>query len=233
MLGGMNRNRLLLLAAAVAAAAIVVVVLIVVGAGKHSTSTVTGAGSSSAHAHPFKGVPQRGATLGSADAPATLTVYEDPQCPFCRDWNVNALPSVVADYVRPGKLKIVYRGVNIIGPNSEQGLRAVYAAGRQNKLWNVSEGLYEQQGEENSGWITDEVIRRVATDAGANADKILAAASSPAVTAQLRAAESEARAIGLQGTPTFVLQRPLAPPQQLNAPLDPGGFESVLSSALQ
>jgi protein-disulfide isomerase len=233
MLGGMNRNRLLLLAAAVAAAAIVVVVLIVVGAGKDSTTTVIGASSSSAHAHPFQGVPQRGATLGSADAPATLTVYEDPQCPFCRDWNVNALPSVVADYVRPGKLKIVYRGVNIIGPNSEQGLRAVYAAGRQNKLWNVSEGLYGQQGEENTGWITDEVIKQVASDAGANANAVLAEASSSAVTAQLHASESEARAIGLQGTPTFILQRPLSPPVQLNAALDASGFESALASALR
>jgi protein-disulfide isomerase len=229
----MNRNRLLLLAAAVAAAAIVVGVLIAAGAGKDSKHTVTGAAPTSTHAHPFKGVPQNGATLGSAGAPATLTVYEDPQCPFCRDWNVNTLPSVVADYVRPGKINIVYRGVNIIGPNSEQGLRAIYAAGQQNKLWNLSEGLYEQQGKENSGWITDDVIRQVATGAGANAAKIAAAASSPAVTAQLAAAENEARAIGLQGTPTFILQRPLAPPQQLNAPLDPGGFESVLSSALQ
>jgi protein-disulfide isomerase len=229
----MNRNRLLLLAAAVAAAAIVVVVLIVVGAGKDSTKTVTGADSTSAHAHPFKGVPQRGATLGSVGAPATLTVYEDPQCPFCRDWNVNALPAVVADYVRPGKLKIVYRGVNIIGPNSEQGLRAVYAAGRQDKLWNVSEALYEQQGEENSGWITDEVIRQAASDAGANADAILEAASSPAVSAELKAAQDEAHAIGLPGTPTFVLQRPLSQPVQLNAPLDEAGFESALASALQ
>jgi protein-disulfide isomerase len=229
----MNRNRLLLLAAAVAAAAVVVVVLIAAGAGKDSSKTATGPSASSAHAHPFKGVPQRGATLGNAGAPATLTVYEDPQCPFCRDWNVNALPAVVAGYVRPGKLKIVYRGVNIIGPNSEQGLRAVYAAGRQNKLWNVSEGLYEQQGEENSGWITDEVIRQVSADAGANAGAVLSAAQSPAVTAQLRASESEARAIGLQGTPTFILQRPLSQPVQLNASLDAAGFESALASALK
>lgn len=229
----MNRNRLLLLAAAVAAAVIVVVVLIVAGAGKDSSKTATGADPNAAKAHPFKGVPQRGATLGSASAPATLTVYEDPQCPFCRDWNVNALPSVVADYVRPGKLKIVYRGVNIIGPNSEQGLRAVYAAGRQNKLWNVSEGLYAQQGEENSGWITDEVIRQVATDAGADAKAILAAASSSAVTAELQASQDEARAIGLPGTPTFILRKPLSQPVQLNAPLDAPGFASALASALQ
>jgi protein-disulfide isomerase len=233
MLQRMNRNRLLLLAAAVAAAAIVVVALIVVGAGKDSTNTATGVDSNSAHAHPFKGVAQRGATLGSASARATLTVYEDPQCPFCRDWNLNALPSVVADYVRPGKLKLVYRGVNILGPNSDKGLRAVYAAGRQNKLWNVSEGLYEQQGEENSGWITDEVIRQVASDAGADANAVLAAASSSAVTAELHAAQDEARAIGLRGTPTFILQRPLSQPVQLNAPLDAPGFESALASALQ
>lgn len=229
----MRRNRLLLLAAAVAAAVIVVVALIAVGAGKDSKHTVTGASPRSTHAQLFTGVPQRGATLGSPAAPATLTVFEDPQCPFCREWNENALASVIGDFVRPGKLKLAYRGVNIIGPNSEQGLRAIYAAAQQNKLWNVVEALYDRQGAENSGWITNRVIRAAAAAAGANGDAILAASSSPSVTAQLRAAAREASAIGLPGTPTFIVQRPLSKPQQLNAPLDASGFESALAAALQ
>ena len=229
----MSRNRLLLLAAAVAAAVVVVVVLIVVAPGKDSKQTATGARPHSDHAELFTGVPQHGATLGSPAAPATLTVFEDPQCPFCREWNENALAAVLGDFVRPRKLKLVYRGVNIIGPNSEPGLRAIYAAAQQNKLWNVVEALYDRQGAENSGWITNGVIRAAAAAAGANGNAILAASSSPSVTAQLRAAAREASAIGLPGTPTFIVQRPLSKPQQLNAPLDAGGFESGLAAALQ
>lgn len=229
----MRRNRLLLLAAAASTAAIVAGALIAVGAGGDSKTTVTGASPTSTHAHLFAGVSQHGATLGDPAAPATLTVFEDPQCPFCREWNENALASVVGDFVRPGKLKLVYRGVNIIGPNSEQGLRAIYAAAKQNKLWNVAEALYDRQGEENSGWITSEVVRAAAAAAGASGKAILAASSSAPVTAQLRAAAQEATAIGLQGTPTFIVERPLSQPRQLNAPLDGSGFESALATALR
>jgi len=236
MLSGVSRNRLLLLAGAVGVAALVVVALILIGAGGDSKSdnTVPTTSAAAPRKKPFlAGVPQQGDTLGAADAPATLTVYEDPQCPFCRDWALGTLPSVVANYVRPGRLKLVYHGVQIIGPNSQVGLRAIYAAGRQNKLWNLADALYRRQGAENSGWITNEVIRAAAAAAGADGRAILAASSSRSVTAQLRSAAREASAIGLPGTPTFIVQRPLSQSRQLNAPLDASGFESALAAALQ
>jgi protein-disulfide isomerase len=237
MLFGVSRNRLLLLAGAVGVAALVVVVLIVVGAGSDSKSdnTVSTTLAAAPQEKPFlTGVPQHGDTLGAADAPATLTVYEDPQCPFCRDWALGTLPSVVADYVRPGRVKLVYHGVQIIGPNSQAGLRAIYAAGRQNKLWNLADALYRRQGAENSGWITDAVISEAAASVGANDAKIRAAAPTAAVTAQLYTAARQASIDRVQGTPTFVLQRPPSLPQQLNVTsLDPATFESALAAALQ
>jgi protein-disulfide isomerase len=229
----MNRSRLLMLAGALAVAVVVVATLVAVGAGKDSKHPVAGASGTSAHAHPFRGVPQNGDTLGDPAAPVSLTVFEDPQCPFCRDWNVNTLPSVIDQFVRPGNVKLVFRGINIIGPNSERGLRAIYAAGKQNKLWNVAAGLYAVQGEERSGWITDALIRQVAVGAGAHPGTVLADASSRAVTAQLTRAAREASADGVRGTPTFILRRPLAEPVQLNATLDPSGFVSALTAALR
>ncbi len=59
----------------------------------------------------FKGVPQQNDYVGSASAPATLTVYEDPQCPFCRQWDIDTLPTVMQDYVRTGKVRLRYRGI--------------------------------------------------------------------------------------------------------------------------
>jgi protein-disulfide isomerase len=163
-----------------------------------------------------------------------VLVFEDPQCPYCRDWNVGTLPDVITQYVRTGRIKLVYRGIEIIGPNSLKGLRAIYAAGRQNKLWNLVDALYARQGQENSGWITDAVIRAAAKDADANADAILAASSSPGVTAQLRASAQAATQANVQGTPTFVVQRPPAVPRQLQLQaLDFGSFSAALDSALQ
>jgi protein-disulfide isomerase len=239
----MRQSRILLLIGALAAAAIVVVVLIVVGSnGGSSTTTTTAVATTSTTATTatsptasiFAGVPQHGDTLGKASAAVTLTVYEDPQCPFCAQWNLQTLPTVIERYVKPGHIKLVYRGVEIIGPNSEPGLRAIYAAGRQNKLWTLAEQLYLHQGAENSGWITPAAIRAAATAAGANGSAILAASGSSAVTAALKQAETGATAINLQGTPTFVIERPPGLPQQLSVPaLDPASFISSLDAALQ
>jgi protein-disulfide isomerase len=240
MLSLMRRNRLLLLAAAAAIAVIAVVVVIVVAGGNDggpsadTTSATTTSLTAPGSENIFAGIPQHGATLGDPKAPATLVVFEDPQCPFCRDWNLGTLPTVIDDYVRPGRIKLVYRGIQVIGPNSQKGLRAVYAAGDQNKLWNFSEALYRAQGEENKGWITDGVIRSAARVAGANPSAVLTRSSSRAVAAALAEAAREATAAQVPGTPAFVLERPpaLPVPVQITA-LDPGSFEAGLDRALQ
>lgn len=241
----MQRNRLLLIAAAVGGAAVLAVVLILVASSGSSSSnasppTTTASqpeGQGGAPSTPrslFAGIPQKGDSLGRANAPATMVVFEDPQCPFCREWSVNTLPTVVRDFVRTGKLRLVYRGIEIIGPNSEPGLRAIFAAGKQNKLWNVASALYDVQGAENSGWITNDVIKSAARSAGANGSAILADSSSKQVSTQLASAGKDALAAQVQGTPTFVLQRPPALPQQLSVTsLEPQTFASELSAALQ
>ena len=243
-----DRNRLLLVAGALVAAIVVVVVVIVVaGSGGSSDSSGTtvstattstggggGTGGGDEAVSTFAGVPQHGDTLGKASAPVTLTVFEDPQCPFCRQWNIQTLPTVVRNYVRTGRIKLVYRGIVVIGENSVAGLRGIYSAGQQDKLWNMSEALYEHQGDENSGWITLPVIRAAAREVGANPAKLVKDADSKAVTAQLQQAGSEAQTLGVGGTPTFAIQKTLGPVQQLNvSSLEPDAFTSALDSALQ
>jgi protein-disulfide isomerase len=229
-----QRNRLILVAGAVGAAAVVVVVLILVSGNNSTATPTTTATTAAVGSGSLAGIPQQGNTLGKASAPVTLIVYEDPQCPFCRSWNVSTLPSVISRFVRPGKIKIEYRGVVIIGPDSVRGLQAIYAAGKQNKLWNLADALYAHQGAENSGWITNDVILAAARDAGANGEKILAAMSSSAVKAELTEAQAQATADQLQGTPSFIVQRPPALPQPLAvSALDPATFDAALSAAIQ
>ena len=92
------------------------------------------------------GIPQDGTVLGRPDAPVTLIEYADLQCPYCAQWARGALPLLVREYVRTGKLRIEFRGLAFIGPDSDTALRAALAAGRQNRLWNVVELLYADQG---------------------------------------------------------------------------------------
>ncbi|HVW89973.1 MAG TPA: DsbA family protein, partial [Gaiellaceae bacterium] len=142
--------------------------------------------------------------------------------------------TVVRDYVRTGRVKLQYRGIVVIGENSVAGLRAIYGAAPQNKLWNMAEALYERQGEENSGWITIPVIKDAAKEAGADPAKVVAQADSKSVTAQLNANAKLAQQLGVNGTPTFVLQRELGTPQPLTVGgLEPSDFTPALEAALQ
>ena len=68
------------------------------------------------------GIPQRGNVLGRQDAPVTLVEFADLQCPYCATWSNTAFPELVRDYVRPGKVRIVFAGLSFLGPDSERGL---------------------------------------------------------------------------------------------------------------
>jgi protein-disulfide isomerase len=236
----MARNRLLLvLGAAVAAAIVVVVVVLAAGTGGGSgspttTAASTGGGGGANNVSALDGVPQQGAILGKASAPATLMIFEDPQCPYCKQWNLDTLPTVIQDYVRTGKVKLEYRGIVVISDNSVAGLRAIYGAAPQHKLWNMVEQLYDRQGQEGSGWITLAVIKDAAKAAGADPAKVIAHADAASVTAQLNANASLASQLKVNGTPTFILQKQLGTPQQLNiGGLEPDQFTPALDAALQ
>jgi len=226
-----KRNRLLLAAGAVTMAVLIVVVGLVVVAPWSSGSTSPAPTVARAV---FDGVPQRGDTLGKASAAVTITVFEDPQCPFCRTWSLDTLPTVVDRYVRTGRVKLVYRGIEIIGPNSVTGLVAIYAAGVQNKLWNLADELYRRQGAENSGWINDALIDKAAGASGVDRSKLFISSSSGAVAVAMTDARRAAVLDGVGGTPTFVIERPAAPRKKLSvSALDPVSFTAALDAALR
>jgi protein-disulfide isomerase len=161
-------------------------------------------------------------------------VFEDPHCPFCRQWSTDALPSAVDEFVRTGQVKFELRPIEVIGNDSEPGIRAVYAASQQDKAWNMLEALYQRQGQEQSGWITPGVIEASAREAGADPVAIKKAMPTARVTAQWGASEKLVQQWGVSGTPTFVLIKPLGTPQQVSpSSLEPTDFNAALRAALQ
>jgi protein-disulfide isomerase len=152
----------------------------------------------------FKGIPQQLNVLGKPSAPVTMVEFADLQCPFCRDYAVSALPSLVREYVRPGKAKFVFSGMHFLGPDSEKALRAVYAAGLQRRLWQYLDLLYKSQGAENSGWVTDDLLRSIgASIPGFDTKKMLADMSSQDVTNAIAVSDQQAQSASVSSTPTF------------------------------
>jgi protein-disulfide isomerase len=136
----------------------------------------------------------------------TLVEFADLQCPYCAQWSEQALPELVRDYVRPGKVRIVFRGLAFIGPDSEKALRFAVAAGLQGELWPAVDLLYENQGAENSGWAADELLAGIgAAIPSFRLKQALAQASSPQVDAQILAAKDAATELGVRSTPSFAV----------------------------
>ena len=80
----------------------------------------------------YAGIPQDGTTLGEDNAPVTLYLYEDFQCPFCGQFDREMFPDLIDDYVRDGKVKVVSETMAFLGPDSVTAARAALAAGEQN-----------------------------------------------------------------------------------------------------
>ena len=179
------------------------------------------------------GIPQQGQLLGSPNASVTLIEYADLQCPFCRSYSEEVFPTVVEEYVRPGRVNTEFRGIAILGEDSEEALRYVYAAGLQNRLWQLQEALYRNQGAEQSGWVTQDLVRELAAEIpGLDVDRLLTDAETPAVQALIDKAAAQAEAAEVPGTPTFFVQIGDQEPYLVQLPLDPAAFRAALDDAL-
>jgi protein-disulfide isomerase len=179
-------------------------------------------------------IPQDGIALGSPDAQVTLVEFADLQCPFCAKYSVDVFPTLVEEYVRPGQVRMIFRGLAFIGEDSEKALRAALAAGEQDRLWHVTDLLYRNQGGENSGWVGDEVLRALGPSIpGLDVDAMLAAADSPAVEAEMTAAADAAENAQVRGTPAFLIGPADGQLQPLEvSQLEPDEFRAAIDAAL-
>jgi protein-disulfide isomerase len=190
----------LLVATALAASGLIAAGLGGCGGGSEASTSAPAAQGSSE----LSGVAQDGLTLGNAAAPRTLAVYADIQCPFCQQWDENELPGIVEQHVRSGDLRLEYRGLAFIGPESDLGLRAVLAAGMQDKLWSLVNVLYANQGAENTGWLTEDSLHGfVGSIPGLDVDKLFSDLSSAEVEMQMEDARAAAVQAGVNSTPSF------------------------------
>ena len=236
-----RRRRLMTLGGVLAVAAVVVVVAILVSGGGDNASDRPQAAQTSAGAIPgqkesaemLAGIPQKGIYLGKADAPVRLVEFADLQCPICREYSLQSLPQLVQDYVRTGKVRMEFRNLSFLGPDSITAGRAAAAAARQNKLWNFADIFYFNQGEENSGYVTPQFIDRINKAAGVDSAEADAFAKSDASQEPLGAANTMANQLGVDATPTILVGKPGGELKAVDADAtDVAAYKSAIDAVL-
>ncbi len=201
---------------ALAVVAVVAVAITVSGSTGGSTGLTNGSGETTLVAQVrqlLAGIPQSGVTLGNPRAPVTLTYYSDLQCPVCAEFTLGSgFPKLVANDVRAGKVKVVYRAVKTAtrDPQTFQAQQvAALAAGRQSHFWDYVELFYRQQGTEGTSYVTQKYLDGLARQVPLlNLAAWRSARNAPSLTAELQSDAQSATTAAVQGTPTLIFQGP-------------------------
>jgi len=229
-----RRQRLIKLASAATFLAVVTVAVLIVvsqsGSGGGDASNVRGTVDVE---RLLDGIPQEGMVLGQSRAKVELREFGDLQCPVCKGFSEEVLPQVIENQVRNGEAKLDFRNFTIIGPESTPAGTAAVAAGKQGRGWYYVELFYRNQGEEDSGYVTEEFLSAIARAAGVadmvrwNKDR-----KSEPVLREVEETTVEAQRLGFEGTPSFAVKGPSTNElETLGTPSSAGDLESALSAA--
>lgn len=182
------------------------------------------------------GIPQSANALGQPAAPVTLAYFADLQCPYCRDFSLEMLPSIIKRWVHAGKLRVESHALQTAtrdpGVFMAQQVAAL-AAGRQERAWYFIETFYAEQGEENSGYVTDTYLQGIASQV-TGVDLALWAEDrrDPALANEIAGDALAAENSGLTGTPSFLIGASGGAMSRFS-PSDPASFDAAIEELLE
>ena len=142
--------------------------------------------------------------VGDVDAPATLVMFSDYQCPYCATWNEETLPAMM-DYVDKGDLRIEMRDLAVFGEESERAARAAYAAGLQGKYWQFHNAMFEGGEHPPKSELDDDSLVAAAKDLGLDPMQFKGDMNSVEAHDEFDASAQEGYSLGVASTPTFVI----------------------------
>lgn len=152
--------------------------------------------------------------IGNKNAPITLAYWFDFQCPFCKRFDLATLSDLNEQYIKTGKLKVVFKDFQFLGPDSIAAGLAAHA------IWEISpdnyfkwhQAMFEKQDDENGGWGTQkDILTLTKTIPGIDTAKVaqLMEEKKSEYQKEMDADKAEADKFGINGTPASVLGKQL------------------------
>jgi protein-disulfide isomerase len=140
---------------------------------------------------------------GRPDAPLTLVEFTDYQCPYCRRFEAQTWPLIKRDWVDTGRLLFIVRDLPLeFHSAARPAAEAVHCAAEQGRFWPMHDALLAEHAD-----LTPAGLTRAARSLGVDPARFAACTSAHRYDAAIAHNAAAAQALGLHGTPAFVIGR--------------------------
>ena len=141
--------------------------------------------------------------LGDPNAPITLVEFGDYQCHYCNVFFQTIEDDIIKNYVKTGKVKMIFKDYNIIGPDSINASHGAHCANEQGLFWEYHDTLYSNWTGENNGWASPKNLTIFAEEINADMDKWTQCMNEKSHSITINESNNDARTLELTGTPAF------------------------------
>jgi protein-disulfide isomerase len=142
----------------------------------------------------------RSPARGPTQAPITVVLFSDFECPFCSRVEAT-LAALEAAY--PGKIRLVWKNFPLdFHANARAAARAVVSAGEQGKFWEMRSRLLSAQHQ-----LTPGDLEQHAQALGLDLARFRASVASPATDEVVETDLRQGRSLGVNGTPVLFINR--------------------------
>jgi protein-disulfide isomerase len=143
--------------------------------------------------------------MGNQDAPITILEWGDYQCTFCYKFHQDTLDIINEDFIKTGKVKLVFKDFPLNGPDSFLAAEAAYCAQDQGKYWQYHDELYKNWGGERTGWITRDSLDKFGTTVNLDLNKFNNCLNEHKYQEKVISLHEFGKEIGIDATPSFLV----------------------------
>lgn len=152
-----------------------------------------------------------GNSIGDPNARVKVLVFEDYQCPYCKDYTQQVEPQLDAStYITSGQvyykfIQFPFLDENSATKESHQASNASMCALEQGRFWDYHDMLFANQGAENSGSFNNKRLQAFADALGLDMTKFNQCFSQNKYSAQIETDYQESISMGVTRTPTVLV----------------------------